>query len=217
MRALLHLLRSNAHSPNVKQSSHLGQNTKPVKNAATAASFVLHTEEAEKTKGRRRRMGVCIGRSIFRKQLRMAGQETKISHILILIAIMRSPPKKMRWLFILFIHKDQTFILKSNVPKMDAHIKMIRDFADGLEYQVSFQDCCFLKTLQKEGVGFFWLAENVSVVNADSIQAGKHRQQRGRAQLQTQCFFKHAHEQMKHNQIKLRFLVTYIAPTHYIQ
>ena len=35
--------------PNVKQSSHLGQNTKPVKNAATAASFVQHTEEAEKT------------------------------------------------------------------------------------------------------------------------------------------------------------------------
>ena len=25
------------------------------------------------------------------------------------------------------------------------------------------------------------------------------------------------HEQMKHNQIKLRFLVTYIAPTRYIQ
>ena len=67
-------------------------------------------------------------------------------------------------------------------------------------YQVLFQDRRFLKTLQKEGVGFFQLAENVSVVNTDSIQAGKHRQQRGRAQLQTQCFFKHAHEQMKHNQ-----------------
>ena len=35
--------------------------------------------------------------------------------------------------------------------------------------------------------------------------------------LQTQCFVEHAHEQMKHNQIKLRFLVTYIAPTRYIQ
>ena len=43
---------------------------------------------------------------------------------------------------------------------MDAHIKMIRDFADGLEYQVSFQDRRFLKTLQKEGAGFFRLAEN---------------------------------------------------------
>ena len=43
---------------------------------------------------------------------------------------------------------------------MDAHIKMIREFADGLEYQVSFQDRRFLKTLQKEGVGFFRLAEN---------------------------------------------------------
>ena len=106
---------------------------------------------------------------------------------------------------------------KTFKEEMDVHIKMIGDFADGLQYQVSFQDRRFLKTLQKEGVGFFRLAENVSVVNADSIQAGKHRQQRGRAQLQTQCFFKHAHEQMKHNQIKLRFLVTYIAPTHYIQ
>jgi len=42
---------------------------------------------------------------------------------------------------------------------MDAHIQMIRDFADGLEYQISFQDHRFLKTLQKEGVGFFRLAE----------------------------------------------------------
>ena len=42
---------------------------------------------------------------------------------------------------------------------MDAHIQMIRDFADGLEYQISFQDRRFLKTLQKEGVGFFQLAE----------------------------------------------------------
>ena len=37
---------------------------------------------------------------------------------------------------------------------------MIRDFADGLEYQVSYQDRRFLKTLQKEGAGFFRLAEN---------------------------------------------------------
>jgi len=43
---------------------------------------------------------------------------------------------------------------------MDAHIQMIRDFADGLEYQISFQDCHYLKTLQKEGAGFFQLAEN---------------------------------------------------------
>ena len=57
---------------------------------------------------------------------------------------------------------------------MDAHIKMIRDIAN---------DRRFLKTLQKEGAGFFRLAENVSVVNVDSIQAGRHRQQRGRAQL----------------------------------
>ena len=53
MRALLHLLRSNAHSPNVKQSCHLGQNTKPVKNAATAASFA-HRGSRNDRKGRRR-------------------------------------------------------------------------------------------------------------------------------------------------------------------
>ena len=133
--------------------------------------------------------GVCVSRSIFRKQLRMAGQETEISHILTLIAIMRSPLKKTRRVLIPFIHKNQTFIPKSNVPKMDAHIKMIRDFADGLKYQVSFKDCRSLKRLQKEGAGFFRLAENVSVVNIDSIQAGRRRQQHGRAQLTANAMF----------------------------
>ena len=89
----------------------------------------LHTEKAEKTEREEEEDGgsrwLDVGRSIFRKQLRMAGRETKISHILTLIVIMRSP----------------------------------------------------LKT----------------------------------------SFVKHAHEQMKHNQIKLRFLVTSIAPTRYIQ
>ena len=37
---------------------------------------------------------------------------------------------------------------------------MIRVFADGLEYRVSFQDRRFLKTLQKEGAGLFRLTEN---------------------------------------------------------
>ena len=49
---------------------------------------------------------------------------------------------------------------KTFKEEMDAHIKMIRDFADGLEYQVLFQDRRFLKTLQKEGAGFFRLAES---------------------------------------------------------
>ena len=53
MRALLHPLRSNAHSQNVKQSSHLGQNTKLAKNATTwrQQQQALHTEEAERQKG----------------------------------------------------------------------------------------------------------------------------------------------------------------------
>ncbi|EDR07054.1 uncharacterized protein LACBIDRAFT_299387 [Laccaria bicolor S238N-H82] len=49
---------------------------------------------------------------------------------------------------------------KTFKEEMDAHIQKIRDFADGLEYQISFQDRRFLKTLQKEGAGFFRLAEN---------------------------------------------------------
>ena len=54
--------------------------------AATAASFA-HRGSRKDRKGRRRSMGVHVGRSIFRKQLRMAGWETEISHILSLIAL----------------------------------------------------------------------------------------------------------------------------------
>jgi len=43
---------------------------------------------------------------------------------------------------------------------MEAHIKMIRDFCDGLEHQVQYQDRRFLKTLEKEGAGFFRLGQN---------------------------------------------------------
>jgi len=49
---------------------------------------------------------------------------------------------------------------KTFKEEMDVHIQMIRDFADGLKYQISFQDHRFLKTLQKEGAVFFQLAEN---------------------------------------------------------
>ena len=52
-------------------------------------------QQASHTESRkdRKRTGVRFGRSIFRKQLRMAGWETKISHILTFIVIMRSPLK----------------------------------------------------------------------------------------------------------------------------
>ena len=49
---------------------------------------------------------------------------------------------------------------KTFKEEMEVHIQKIRDFADGLEYQIAFQDRRFLKTLQKEGAGFFRLAEN---------------------------------------------------------
>ena len=50
MRALLHLPRSISHSPNVKQSSHLGQNTKPAKNATTwpQQQQASHTQRKQK-------------------------------------------------------------------------------------------------------------------------------------------------------------------------
>ena len=47
-------------------------------------------------------MGVHVGRSIFRKQLRMAGWKTEISHILSLIVIMRSPTRIKRMVTGLF-------------------------------------------------------------------------------------------------------------------
>ena len=83
--------------------------------AATAASFA-HRGSGKDGKGRRRSTGVRVRGSIFRKQLRMAGRETEISHILSLIAITRSPLKKKRWVLIAFIQEDQTFIPTSNVP-----------------------------------------------------------------------------------------------------
>ena len=73
------------------------------------------------------------------------------------------------------------------------------------------------KHFKKKVRGSSGLQKTVSVVNVDSVQARKCRQQRGRAQLQMRCFIEHEHEQMKHYQIKLQFLVTYIAPTRYIQ
>ena len=49
---------------------------------------------------------------------------------------------------------------KTFKEEIHVHIQKIRDFANRLEYQISFQNRHFLKTCQKEGAGFFWLAEN---------------------------------------------------------
>jgi len=50
MRALLHLLKSSAPSPNAKQSFHPGQHSKPVSNATTA-SFAKEEEETREGRG----------------------------------------------------------------------------------------------------------------------------------------------------------------------
>ena len=44
--------------------------------------------------------------------------------------------------------------------KMEHYIRTIRDFCEGLEYQIKFRDPWFLITLEKDGAGFFRLAEN---------------------------------------------------------
>jgi len=43
---------------------------------------------------------------------------------------------------------------------MASHVHTLRDFCDGIEYQLQFQDQRFLKTLEREGGRFFRLAEN---------------------------------------------------------
>ena len=44
--------------------------------------------------------------------------------------------------------------------KMEDYIRIIRDFCDGLEYQLKFHDPQFLTTLEKDGAGFIGLAQN---------------------------------------------------------
>ena len=44
--------------------------------------------------------------------------------------------------------------------KMEDYIRIIRNFCDGLEYQLKFQDPRFLTTLEKDGAGFITLAQN---------------------------------------------------------
>ena len=96
---------------------------------------------------------------------------------------------------------------------------MIKDFADGLEYQlqVSFQDRRFLKTLQKEGAGLFRLEENCLSCERRFNSSREASPTTWESSTANAMFIEHVYEQMKRNQIKLRFLVTYIAPTRYIQ
>lgn len=49
---------------------------------------------------------------------------------------------------------------KTYREEMEDYIHLIRDFCDGLEYQIKFQDRRFLSTLQKDGARFFQFAQN---------------------------------------------------------
>ena len=44
--------------------------------------------------------------------------------------------------------------------EMASHLHLLREFCNGIEYQLKFQDPRFLKTLEKEGGRFFRLARN---------------------------------------------------------
>ncbi|KAH8985839.1 hypothetical protein EDB86DRAFT_2832928 [Lactarius hatsudake] len=44
--------------------------------------------------------------------------------------------------------------------EMEKHIHLIRDFCDGLEFQIKFRDPRFLRTLEREGAGFLRLTQN---------------------------------------------------------
>ncbi|KAH8996443.1 hypothetical protein EDB86DRAFT_2803978 [Lactarius hatsudake] len=44
--------------------------------------------------------------------------------------------------------------------EMEKHIHLIRDFCDGLKFQIKFRDPRFLRTLEREGAGFLRLAQN---------------------------------------------------------
>ena len=48
---------------------------------------------------------------------------------------------------------------KTYKEEMENYIHLIRDFCDGLEYQIKFQDRRFLSTLQKDGARFFQFAQ----------------------------------------------------------
>ncbi|KAH8978339.1 hypothetical protein EDB92DRAFT_1821650 [Lactarius akahatsu] len=49
---------------------------------------------------------------------------------------------------------------KTCKEELEDYIRIIRDFCDGLEFQVKFEDPRFLRTLEKEGAGFIRLAQN---------------------------------------------------------
>ena len=172
---------------------HLGHNSSKLR---TQRKRKRQKGEEEEHRGSRRR-----------KQLRMAGRESEISHILSLIAITRSPLKKTRWVLIPFIQEDQTFIPMSNVPVIFQDSRWLGILPMDSSIKFRSRIAASWKHFKKKGRGSSGLQKTVSVVNVDSIQARKRLQQRGRAQLQTRCFIEHAHEQMKHNQIKLDFLL----------
>jgi hypothetical protein len=49
---------------------------------------------------------------------------------------------------------------KTFKEEMETHVQLLRDFCNGLEHQIQFQDRRFLKTFEKEGAGLLKLARN---------------------------------------------------------
>ena len=192
--------------------------------AITAASFA-HRGSRKDRKGRRRSTGVCVGRSIFRKQLRRAGWETKISHIVIDNDYKKSSEEDEVSINSFYSRRSDFHSDKqcwSNVPMIFQDSRWLGILLMDLSIQFCSRITASWKHFKKKGQGSFSLQKTVSVMNIDSIQARKHCQQCGRAQLQTRCFINvllsmHTN---RWNIIKLNYnflLHMYIAPTCYIQ
>lgn len=70
---------------------------------------------------------------------------------------------------------------------LNEHIRLLREFADGLEYQRQFTDHRMLETLEQDGAGLFRLAKFVSATKAALIHLDHLLQLPGKGPHQTLC------------------------------
>ena len=69
---------------------------------------------------------------------------------------------------------------------LDKHIKAIRDFCDGLEYQLQFNDHRMLVTVEREGGSFLQLAESC-LSHKHLMNSSRGATPTGRGRQQVQC------------------------------
>ena len=71
--------------------------------------------------------------------------------------------------------------------RLDERTRLLREFADGLEYQRQFTNHRMLETLERDGAGLFRLAKNVSAAKAALIHLDHLLQLPGKGPHQTLC------------------------------